>query len=441
MQSVSSQDKRTIIQIVEEIYSKIQPTLHPLDASDRTFVAIIKALISLNNEPTNPRQLAACIQKHGFTTLGGNTPYATVSGHISTHFTRVRKQLVPRPVLGKVSHPTMTKRLLYYLLDPDGILREHLSRYFPFGETSISRHPQRPISPPSSREGTPRSSYETASVTENQMSVESPSQLIDETPILAETDVSSSKEKFQQENFDKPFKNEFRFTDENENFDSFTKQMNLAIQQEAANVEMDVTLTNLESSSSDKLFENATETSNSVTNILNGKKRRAENGERHDTVSQCLPRPTPVYLTFPHYILPPRRPRNLSSPRVLLSPDIRIIKINGLEVFSTKIKVGGTEIQLLRRVDSNCVDKFSLIQVGERKPRSTDRKWITLEEAQTLAAKLNIEEKLGRFLDPRLFDYFDVDLDLPQPAGTCCGPLAGFAYWFQCVNPKKIFLG
>ncbi|CAG8674259.1 25653_t:CDS:2, partial [Racocetra persica] len=430
MQSVSSQDKRTIIQIVEEIYSKIQPILHPLDASDRTFVAIIKALISLNNEPTNPRQLAACIQKHGFTTLGGNTPYATVSGHISTHFTRVRKQLVPRPVLGKVSHPTMTKRLLYYLLDPDDILREHLSRYFPFNETSISRHSQRPISPPSSREGTPRSSYETASITENQMSVESPCQLIEETHIQSETGVSSPKEKFQYENFEKPSKNEFRFTDENENFESFTKQVTSAIQHEAANVEMDVTSTTVESSPSDKLLESATEPSTSATNILSGKKRRAENGERHELVSQCLPRPTPVYLTFPHYILPPRRPRNLSSPRVPLSPDIRMVKINGLEVFSTKIKVGETEVQILRRVDTNCVDKFSLIQIGERKPRSTDKRWITLEEAQTLAAKLNIEEKLGKFLDPRLFDYFDVDLDLPVPTGTCCGPLAGFAYWF-----------
>ncbi|CAG8547731.1 18486_t:CDS:2 [Racocetra fulgida] len=259
----------------------------------------------------------------------------------------------------------MTKRLLYYLLDPDDILREHLSRYFPFNETSISRHSQRPISPPLSREGTPRSSYETASVTENQMSVESPCQLIEETHIQAETDVSSPKEKFQYENFEKPSKNEFRFTDENENFESFTKPVTSAIQHETANVEMDVTSTTVESSSSDKLLEGATE-------------------------------PIP------------------------LSPDIRMVKINGLEVFSTKIKVGETEVQILRRVDTNCVDKFSLIQI---------------------AAKLNIEEKLGKFLDPRLFDYFDVDLDLPVPTGTCCGPLAGFAYWFQCVNPKKIFLG
>lgn len=72
MQCVPSQqqDKRSIKQIVEEIYSIIQPTLQPLDASDRVIVAIIKALIALKNEPSNPRTLATCIQKYGFTTLG-----------------------------------------------------------------------------------------------------------------------------------------------------------------------------------------------------------------------------------------------------------------------------------------------------------------------------------------------------------------------------------
>jgi hypothetical protein len=57
-----------------------------------------------------------------------------------------------------------------------------------------------------------------------------------------------------------------------------------------------------------------------------------------------------------------------------------------------------------------------------------------LEEAQILASELNIEQNLGIFLYARLSDYFDVDLD---HANGCCYPLA---YWFQFVNPQKIFV-
>ncbi|CAB5213128.1 unnamed protein product [Rhizophagus irregularis] len=128
-------NKSEVNRIVEEIYLKIQYTINPIDASDRVLVAIIKALISLNNDPSSPRQLAACIQKYGFTQLGGQTPYATVSGHISTHFSRVRNQvLVPNPIIVKQPHPTIAKRSLYYFLDPDNILRELLKEYFSIDE-------------------------------------------------------------------------------------------------------------------------------------------------------------------------------------------------------------------------------------------------------------------------------------------------------------------
>jgi hypothetical protein len=71
MQNISLQDnKLEVNRIVEEIYSKLQHTINSIDAADRVLVAIIKALISLNNEPSSPRQLAACIQKYGFTQLG-----------------------------------------------------------------------------------------------------------------------------------------------------------------------------------------------------------------------------------------------------------------------------------------------------------------------------------------------------------------------------------
>ncbi|CAG8747616.1 14410_t:CDS:2, partial [Rhizophagus irregularis] len=114
-------NKSEVNRIVEEIYLKIQYTINPIDASDRVLVAIIKALISLNNDPSSPRQLAACIQKY-------------VSGHISTHFSRVRNQVVPNPIIVKQPHPTIAKRSLYYFLDPDNILRELLKEYFSIDE-------------------------------------------------------------------------------------------------------------------------------------------------------------------------------------------------------------------------------------------------------------------------------------------------------------------
>ncbi|CAB4477085.1 unnamed protein product [Rhizophagus irregularis] len=70
----------------------------------------MQTLISLNNDPSSPRQLAACIQKYGFTQLGGQTPYATVSSHISTHFSRVRNQvLVPNPIIITSSSPVKSE--------------------------------------------------------------------------------------------------------------------------------------------------------------------------------------------------------------------------------------------------------------------------------------------------------------------------------------------
>lgn len=56
-----------------------------------------------------------------------------------------------------------------------------------------------------------------------------------------------------------------------------------------------------------------------------------------------------------------------------------------------------------------------------------------LEEAQSIAIELNIEQTLGIFLYSRLSDYFDFDLDYATINNGCCYPLA---YWFQFVNPK-----
>ncbi|CAG8491685.1 317_t:CDS:2 [Acaulospora colombiana] len=445
----ASIDKRSVKQVVEEIYSLIHPTIHPLDASDRVLVAIIKALIAIKNEPTNPRQLAACIQKYGFTTLGGSTPYATVSGHISTHFTRVRQKVVPRPILGKIHHPTLKNKINYYLLDSDNVLRDLLAQHFPSpsGVPSSSSspyatitstiiptvHPQQhrqPISPPTSRASSPQSSNykESEVIAESQRQtsvVESSCQSAEDITscrhyLYAGSPISSPpiQEKILVYT-NKPSEGgvrTFMTDDDTENDQSVSQEQKIQQMTNNENLmctmygvnEMEITPT----SSSEELVP------------LSGKKRRAsENGDA--IRSRNMPRPTPAFLT----------------------------NVNGLEVFVTNISVNGNEVRLMRRVDTNCVDRWSLLSAGGRKPRNGDKRWwvvdlsvsgdfvITLEDAQSLAAKLDIEQSLGIFLDPRLYDYFDVDLDLPTTSGACCGPLSGFAYWFQCVNPKKIFLG
>ncbi|CAG8483439.1 17738_t:CDS:2 [Acaulospora morrowiae] len=453
--SAPIQDKRSVKQLVEEIYSLIHPTIHPLDASDRVLVAIIKALIAIKNEPTNPRQLATCIQKYGFTTLGGSTPYATVSGHISTHFTRVRQKVVPRPILGKIHHPTLKNKINYYLLDPDNILRNLLTQHFPSpGVVSSSSSPytitapttvhsqhQQPISPPTS----PQSSNYQDSV----VLIENPQQTsVVGSPCQSDEGSPSHHHRFHASPPINKRNDGFRtFTPdiaENVYSDRSTSQEQ-QLQQTMNNETLMYTGYNdheMEITSTGSFDEMDPLISPS------GKKRRAsENGDRRDTTRpRNMPRPTPVFLTFPQYFLSnhnQQQTRNPCQPRVPLTPEIYLSNINGLEVFVTNVKVSGNEneVRLIRRVDTNCVDRWSLLSAGGRKPRNSDQRWITLEDAQSLAAKLDIEKSLGLFLDPRLYDYFDIDLDLPASSGACCGPLAGFAYWFQCVNPKKIFLG
>ncbi|PKC66890.1 hypothetical protein RhiirA1_418796, partial [Rhizophagus irregularis] len=373
MQSISLQDNKSEVnRIVEEIYSKIQYTINPIDASDRVLVAIIKALISLNNDPSSPRQLAACIQKHGFTQLGGQTPYATVSGHISTHFSRVRNQVVPNPIIGKQPHPTIAKRSLYYFLDPDNILRELLKEYF-----SIDENLQTQLTPSSPVKS------------ESDVSIINGNQYCAETPPSTPSSMKDIEED-DDDVINKPIS-------DSDNTETYKSEV-----------------------------EPSTAPHGTMDDVI-GKKNFIEgmNGV-------TPPSSPPNYLTFPQY-LPEITQRNPGSPRVPLTPDIHITKINGLEVFTTRIKTLQNIIILLRRVDNNYVDKYSLLQVGGRRPRNSDRKWIMLEEAQSIAIELNIEQTLGIFLYSRLSDYFDFDLDYATLNNGCCYPLA---YWFQCVNPK-----
>src|SRR3954467_9102930 len=87
-----------------------------------------------------------------FLLISGQTPYATVSGHISTHFTRVRQQVIPKPIIGKQPHPAIAKRSLYYFLDTDNILKDSLVEHFPIDESSSTYQTQLTPSSPTTNE-------------------------------------------------------------------------------------------------------------------------------------------------------------------------------------------------------------------------------------------------------------------------------------------------
>lgn len=44
--------------------------IHPDDAKDKVFAAILKALIKMGNSPSSPKELANSIVKHKLATLG-----------------------------------------------------------------------------------------------------------------------------------------------------------------------------------------------------------------------------------------------------------------------------------------------------------------------------------------------------------------------------------
>lgn len=44
--------------------------IHPDDAKDKVFAAILKALIKMGNTPSSPKELANSIVKHKLATLG-----------------------------------------------------------------------------------------------------------------------------------------------------------------------------------------------------------------------------------------------------------------------------------------------------------------------------------------------------------------------------------
>ncbi|KAF7722827.1 hypothetical protein EC973_002672 [Apophysomyces ossiformis] len=90
--------------------------IHPDDAKDKVFTAILKALLKMGNKPSSPKELANVIIKYKYATLGGATPFATVSSRISQHFKRAAEHNPPRaPLLAKHVDQHHSRKINYSL--------------------------------------------------------------------------------------------------------------------------------------------------------------------------------------------------------------------------------------------------------------------------------------------------------------------------------------
>ncbi|CEP11603.1 hypothetical protein [Parasitella parasitica] len=100
-------------------------SIHPDDAKDKVFTAILKALLKLGNKPSSPKELANTIVKHKYATLGGATPFATVSSRISQHFKRAAEHNPPRaPLLAKHVDQNHSRKINYSLATTDSVSNE-----------------------------------------------------------------------------------------------------------------------------------------------------------------------------------------------------------------------------------------------------------------------------------------------------------------------------
>ncbi|KAI9475381.1 MAG: hypothetical protein EXX96DRAFT_525811 [Benjaminiella poitrasii] len=96
--------------------SSLPVPIHPDDAKDKVFTAILKALLKMGNKPSSPKELANIIVKHKYATLGGATPFATVSSRISQHFKRAAEHNPPRaPLLAKHVDQNHSRKINYSL--------------------------------------------------------------------------------------------------------------------------------------------------------------------------------------------------------------------------------------------------------------------------------------------------------------------------------------
>ncbi|KAJ3002231.1 hypothetical protein HKX48_002421 [Thoreauomyces humboldtii] len=100
----------------------------PSDHRDKVLMAVLNALLMVDNRPCSPKELASFILKHKLATLGGQTPYATVSSRISQHFKRCaqdsRKPLLAKRAViepNRKPKPNTTPRKWRYYVDREGI--------------------------------------------------------------------------------------------------------------------------------------------------------------------------------------------------------------------------------------------------------------------------------------------------------------------------------
>lgn len=53
-----------------DVRQELPVPIHPDDARDKVFTAIMKALLKLGNKPSSPKELANVIMKYKYATLG-----------------------------------------------------------------------------------------------------------------------------------------------------------------------------------------------------------------------------------------------------------------------------------------------------------------------------------------------------------------------------------
>ncbi|KAI8387983.1 uncharacterized protein BYT42DRAFT_558485 [Radiomyces spectabilis] len=144
----------------------VLPSIHPDDAKDKVFTAILKALLKMGNKPSSPKELANIIAKYKYATLGGATPFATVSSRISQHFKRAAEHNPPRPPLLEKHIDQKHSRKINYSLATDNLPAAALSSSaavspHPIDDASSSANIQSQTSPAASPQSEGRSSQPT----------------------------------------------------------------------------------------------------------------------------------------------------------------------------------------------------------------------------------------------------------------------------------------
>ncbi|CAO3684020.1 unnamed protein product [Rhizopus stolonifer] len=112
----TQQSEKNIENKLKKHQESLPVPIHLDDAKDKVFTAILKALFRMENKPSSPKELANIIVKHKYATLGGATPFATVSSRISQHFKKAAEHNPPRaPLLAKHVDQNHSRKINYSL--------------------------------------------------------------------------------------------------------------------------------------------------------------------------------------------------------------------------------------------------------------------------------------------------------------------------------------